>query len=484
MRNPFPARRLVVAVCACLSAFALVSVAGILGTAQGQQVSAPPPCTPAPAAAPPLPPPATTTITTIEQAYYCVFAHYYTGATLDDRVLLTGAFAGFTNELERLGLDQPDATLPALSGSRQSDWTAFAAVYQRVVGQLHASTAQRQVLSAAAMNGMVASLDDNHANWAYPRYPPGYQPGDDYGLGIATSPASWLAATSPQEALPPLYITQVQGGPAATAGLRPGDVIQSADGSPPFTDGVVSPGIMDLLDQQYPQDQPVRLTLQRPATGRTWTVTLKPALFRPPRAVSTVTSHLLNGDIAYVEIPGFGPGEAAAVLTAISRMRQGRTLRGVILDLRGNGGGDPDQVAALLGAFVHGKTWSYNCAASGACTPDYVDNSTPLLHLPLVDLTDRNCASACDAFSGAVKDLRLGILIGTRTSGIVAGPAVGYLLNDNSELILPAEHQLGADHEIINGIGVAPDYYLPVTAGDLSTGHDPDIAEALALLSS
>jgi C-terminal processing protease CtpA/Prc len=38
-------------------------------------------------------------------------------------------------------------------------------------------------------------------------------------------------------------------------------------------------------------------------------------------------------------------------------------------------------------------------------------------------LTDRNCASACDAFSGAVKDLRLGTLVGTRTSGIVSAPA-------------------------------------------------------------
>ena len=43
-------------------------------------------------------------------------------------------------------------------------------------------------------------------------------------------------------------------------------------------------------------------------------------------------------------------------------------------------------------------------------------------------------------------------------------------------------HAFGADHEIIDGIGVAPGYYLPLTAQDLSTGHDPDIAKALTLL--
>jgi carboxyl-terminal processing protease len=481
MRNPLAVRWAVPAVLACLSVLALIlaaTAAGTLAAAHRRQATVPPCAVPAAA----TPPSAPTTITTLEQAYDCTFAHYYSGATLDDRVLLTGAFAGFTNELERLGLDQPDATLPVLSGSRDTDWTAFAAVYQRVVSQTRARATQRQELAAATMNGMVASLNDNHAHWAYLPYPPGYQPGDDYGLGIATSPAPWLAATSPQEALPPLHITQVQGGPAARTGLRPGDVIESVNGSPAFTDGTISPGVMDLLAQQYPQDQPVRITLQRPAIGRTWTVTLKPALFRPSRAASMGTSRLLDGDVAYVQVPGFGPAEATTVLTAIARMHQRHPLRGVILDLRGNGGGDPQQDAALLGAFVHGKAWSYNCTASGACTPDYVDDATPLLHLPLVVLTDRNCASACDAFSGAVKDLHLGILVGTRTSGIVAGPATGYILNDGSELILPPEHQLSADHEIINGIGVAPDYYLPVTAPDLSAGHDPDIAKALALL--
>src|SRR5579875_718728 len=232
MKNPLAARWPAPAVLACLSVLALVpaaNVAGMAGPAPGQRAAGPPPCEPASATpAPPGP----STITTIEQAYDCVFARYYGGATLDDRVLLAGAFAGFTNELERLGQDQPGATLPELSGSRAGDWARFAAVYRHVTGLLRIDAAQRQELAAATMNGMVASLNDNHAYWEHPLDEPGYRPGDDYGLGITTAPASWLAATAPQEAVPPLYIAQVQGGPAARAGLRPGDVIESAGGSP------------------------------------------------------------------------------------------------------------------------------------------------------------------------------------------------------------------------------------------------------------
>jgi carboxyl-terminal processing protease len=49
-------------------------------------------------------------------------------------------------------------------------------------------------------------------------------------------------------------------------------------------------------------------------------------------------------------------------------------------------------------------------------------------------------------------------------------------------IILPATRELSAGRELINGIGVALDYDIPLTAQDLSTGHDPDIAKALTLL--
>ena len=219
-------------------------------------------------------------MTTIEQAYYCVFAHYYAGPVLDDRVLLAAAFAGFTQELDRLGMDRPDATMPALTGHRDQDWAAFAAAYQKVTGQLPASPAQRQELAAATLTGMIASLHDNHARWSYPAPPPGYVPGD---LGIMTSPAPPLAQTAPQEALPPLFVTEVEpGSPAASHGVRPGDIIVSVDGAPPFADGIISDGVMNLLFGPYPQAGRVSVRLHRPATGRTWMVTLTPAFNRAP----------------------------------------------------------------------------------------------------------------------------------------------------------------------------------------------------------
>ena len=461
----------------CLAAVAVTAAAaGATRTsAAAQAASTPPACSQT------QQPTGPTTVTTIGQAYYCIFAHYYSGPVLDDRMLLAGAFAGLTQELDRLGIDQPDATMPALTGNRDGDWAAFAAVYQRVIAKVPPQDVQE--VAAAAMTGMVAALDDNHARWAYPSpQPPGAASGDEYGLGGTISPSVGLADYAPGEALPPLTITSVDpGSPLARAGIRTGDIIVSVDGAPPFADGMPSPGVFRLLllTQQYPS-QALRITVSWPVTGATRTVTVAPALYKAP-AVS-VTSKLLDGDIAYVQVPAFFPGVTSQVVAAVQNLEKTATLRGLILDVRGNGGGLSLEVADLLGAFEHGTAYAYDCAVTGTCTADYPDASTPLLHLPLAVLTDRDCSSGCDTFSEAVKDLHLGTLIGARTAGIVAGPATGWVLDDGSQLALPVEHQLGADHELINGIGVAPDYYVPMTAQDLATGNDPDITKALALL--
>src|SRR5882724_13288018 len=112
---------------------------------------------------PTTPPPTTpTTVTTLGQAYSCILDNWADGTTLDDGVLITGAFAGFTQELQRRGLDQATAMPPALTGNHGSDWTSAAGVLQRVVDALPADPQVRQAVLAAAMNGLVASVHDNH----------------------------------------------------------------------------------------------------------------------------------------------------------------------------------------------------------------------------------------------------------------------------------------------------------------------------------
>ena len=469
--------KLIAAVSAASAAAAIVWAAAAPGQAASPAAHRPPACSVLTPTSPPPPPVAPTTDVTLAQAYYCLIDHYFSGATLDDRVLLTGAFTGLVEKLGKLGLDRSDAVMPALTGRRDGDWAAFSAAYRRLLAEATTDPATRQQLAGATMAGMLAALHDDHVRWNWPGEPGPPPPPDGggdqpyeigYGLGVLYSVSHGTIAHEPQNAVGPLYITSVEGGPAVALGLRPGDVVESVDGAPPFVDGVLSVGAMQLLTPPWQQSpKPIHLVLRRPSTGRTWDVTATPEVYQLTGGEPHATTKLVGGDLAEVTLPGFYPGSAAEVLAQIADLRKTHSLRGVILDFRGDGGGDPVEVARLLGAFAHGTPYSYECDAKDKCTAALTDASTPLLGLPLVVLTGRDCASGCDAFSGAVKDLHLGTLVGDRTAGVVSGPAQMYALGDGSMLAMPATHMLGANREVIDGIGVAPDYRVPLTADDV-----------------
>lgn len=412
-----------------------------------------------------------TTITTIEQAYYCIFDNYYSGSVLDDRTLLVPAFAALTQELQRRELDQPQATMPALTGRKDADWAAFSRTYQRIAAKLPDDSALRQAVAEATLQGMVAALDDNHANWSR-------LPRQRSLLGLKFS---GLRPDGTDPAITaPIFVTAVAPGSGAeSAGIKAGDEVIAVNGVPMIVNRIVSEGVVAWLTTASPE-HPLQFTLRRPVTGKTFATTVTPAAF--PQQQPRVEAKLLPGNIAYVTIPGFYPGVADQALNAIADLGKNATLRGLMLDLRGNGGGSGTELERLLGAFVHGRTTSYWCDVRNRCTANHPDDTVPLLNIPFVALTDRNCASACDSFASTVKDLHLGTLVGTRTAGLVSGPTLPYLLDGNGELTLPSLREIGANGEVINTIGVAPDHAAPMTAADLSAGRDPAVAKALTLL--
>jgi carboxyl-terminal processing protease len=437
----------------------------------GQDAAArPPACTKAVRDQPP-PPLKPTTVDAIAQAYYCVLDNYFAGPVLDSRSLLVPAFAALTQELQRRGLEQPTATPPALTGRKDTDWAAFSRVYQQVITKVP-DAAARQALAEVTIAGMVGSLNDDHVRWHH-----GLRHSAQYNIGLS---GLRIGGTPDPVATEPVFVTDVaRSSPADRAGVKPGDEVVAINGLPPYVNGILSTGVLKWITDN-PDGAPVKLTLHRPVTNATIAVMVEPG--PPPPPGPAIQSRLVDGGVGYVSFSVFDADLAGEVLAAIAKLRQGTDLRGVVLDLRGNGGGDPVAVTRLVSSFVHGRTFGYFCDVRGKCTPTRTDDSVELLHLPLVVLTDRRCASACDAFSNAAKDLHFGTLVGTRTAGVASGPAEDYLLQDGSVLTQPGSHGLGANKEVIDTIGVAPDYYTPMTAAALSAGRDPGLDKAVALL--
>jgi carboxyl-terminal processing protease len=481
MMNPYSIRRTLTAVAALAAAAVLISTSAS-ATENPLPACEHKPQTPPDPSQPPPPPPQfePTTITAIGQAYYCIFDNYFGGPILDDRSLLLPAFAGLTQELQRRGLDQSKANPPALIGTRSADWAAFSRVYRAINADLPQDPVVRQAVAEATMLAMVNALNDDHAHWDSGRHSD--QSRATLGLILSgfRGPAQELfdpAATAP------FFITSVAPrSPALSAGVQAGDEIITINGVPPYVNAVLNAGAISWITAPAEGTQ-VTLTLHRPATNATLTVALTAQNVAPP--IIPIGATLVDGNIAYGKLEGFAVEQTEQLLNDISELNRTTHLRGVIFDLRGNGGGDGAASSMLLDALVHDRVtdyWCNNTPTRDHCTANRLDASVPLLNLPVVVLVDRVCASACDAFSGTVKDLHLGTLVGTRTSGVVSGPSDPYSLEDGSLIWLPAFYQIGANRERIDGIGVAPDYYAPLTAADLSAGRDPGLTKALELL--
>lgn len=282
---------------------------------------------------------------------------------------------------------------------------------------------------------MLDSLDDNHVGWDSRKRRTGAQ----YGYGILDA-ATGQTPRNIKDATPPLYVKLVvPGSPADKAGLKPGDIMVAVNYVPVEINGITNGGALDWLRPKSDKET-LRLTVKRPATGKTWTVEMQPErLTSQSRPTMSVT--LLPGDIAKVVLPAFAPGVAGQVLKEIAKLRETTKLRGIVFDVRGNSGGR-------------------------------------------ADVTNGDCASACDDFTANVKYLGLGKVVGERTRGEASGLQHGYQLNNDTVLLLPKLYRTWANAENVNEIGVPVDCHVPLTAEDISNGRDPGVDKARDLLKS
>lgn len=234
------------------------------------------------------------------------------------------------------------------------------------------------------------------------------------------------------------------GTPAGRAGIKPGDIIVKINDRE--TDGLDLETAVSLM--RGPVGTTVKLTLMRPG-GKPLVLTLR----REEISVPTVEEKLLPGKIGYVAISQFTertPGELHAVLGELQR--QG--VRGLILDLRDNPGGELQAAVRVADFFVPPGPVVYVDYRNGK--DEVFSASGPRLGLPLVVLVNENSASAAEIVAAAIKETGSGKIVGTRTFGKGVVQSV-YPLRNGAGLKLTTARYLTPEKHDINKRGVEPD---------------------------
>ena len=203
-------------------------------------------------------------------------------------------------------------------------------------------------------------------------------------------------------------------GPSSEAGVRPGDRIVKIDGRV-------------VAGQKIPQDSMVRL--MRGKRGTRVMLGVKRAALdelvnievtRAPIEIHSIeTSFMLDSEakIGFVRLSQFARTSYSEMRNAIMKLRE-EGLRGIIIDLRGNGGGFLDQAILIANEFLpENSLIVYTEDRFGEQIKEYSRGNGGSTDLEIAILVDETSASSSEILAGAIQDNDRGVIIGRRTFG-------------------------------------------------------------------
>ncbi len=244
-----------------------------------------------------------------------------------------------------------------------------------------------------------------------------------------------------------VIVTPLPDSPAEHAGIKPGDEVLRVDGAPTATLGLGEtvkrikgkPGTM------------VALTLQRKGEPQPWEVKITRAVIQ----VHSVEWKMLPDNIAYLRISTFNETTPDMVKKAMRELRE-QGMKAMLLDLRGNAGGELDACVEAASQFIGSGPVVYIEERDKPRRTRNAVNGGTRISVPMVVLIDNGSASAAEILAGAIQDNRLGTLMGTKTFGKGLVQTV-YPLQDGSALALTTARYLTPSLRDIDKKGIEPD---------------------------
>lgn len=232
--------------------------------------------------------------------------------------------------------------------------------------------------------------------------------------------------------------------PALEAGLRPGDVIEAVEGQP------VKEMSTDEAVARIKGKEGTDVTIGVRRGGEELSFTITRATIELPNLMANMTPD----DLAYIQLFGFARGAADQVRAEVAELAN-EGAKGVILDLRDNGGGLFSEGLDVASVFVEeGEIVTYKEKSEPELVYDAEGDAYE--DIPLVVLVNGRTASASEIVTGALQDRDRAIVVGTTTFG--KGSVQEVLpLPDSSALKLTIGAYFTPDGTQINGKGIEPD---------------------------
>ncbi len=249
-----------------------------------------------------------------------------------------------------------------------------------------------------------------------------------------------------------------EGSPALEAGMKPGDIIYKVG------DTLVAGESLDVLVSNYikgKEGTDVQITVYRAESDTYEDMTIT----RRKIEVPTVESKMLADNTGYVAVSEFDAVTVEQFEKAIDEL-ENQGMKQMIIDLRSNPGGMLDSAVAMVDYILpddrkdfekgEGKTLIVYTADKNGKGDTYTAADGHEVDVPIAILVNENSASASEVFTGALKDYKKAVVVGTTSYG--KGIVQNLIpLGDGSAIKITTAHYYTPSGFDLHGKGITPD---------------------------
>ena len=299
----------------------------------------------------------------------------------------------------------------------------------------------------AAIDGMLGSLDP-HSSYLSPSDFEAMQitsSGEYGGLGIEVTMEDGFIKV----------VTPMDDTPASRAGIEPGDLISAINGKP-----IIGLNMDDAVrDMRGEAGSDLTVTILRKGV-EPFEVELTREVIKP----KSVKWHVESDDIAYFRVTTFNERttELLEEATKAAKRELGARPKGIVLDLRNNGGGLLDQAITVTDMFLSGgEVVSTVGRRPGDVARYNARKGEVFKNIPIVVLVNNGSASASEIVAGALQDRGRATVLGVTSFG-----------KGSVQTVIP----LGGDRGAIRLTTAR--YYTPSGRSIQATGIEPDVEVA------
>lgn len=355
--------------------------------------------------------------------------------------------------------EQQDSTPSELGTLFQPFWEAWNIVHDEYVDQ----PVDDLALMRGAIRGMMDALGDDHSSYMDPKT---YQDANDSLSGEYEGIGAWVDTTADYLTI----ISPIPGSPADKAGMESGDKIIAIDGED--MTGIDA----ELVRQRVlgPAGSTVVLSVAREGESEP----LDFSITRDKIVIKSATGEMLENEIGYVQITTFGDKTTPELRAALEEL-MAQNPRGLVIDLRNNGGGYLQTSVEVASEFIGEGVILYEQYGDGERINYQALKGGQATEIPLIVLINEGTASASEIVAGAIQDYGRGKLVGVTSYGKGSVQNWVPLSNNQGAVRVTIAKWLTPNERTIHGEGLKPDVEVERTDEERRSDLDPQLDKAI-----